>query len=97
MVFMVANTVQRALTTHMDSMEARTATILFPIHMPLMPQSFTISMAIIEGSFNSNKYDPDSVSNPYGRYGSKYYSDSINNPYGAGNPYSADIISIYGE
>lgn len=23
------------------------------------------------GNLNGNKYDPDSVSNPYGRYGSK--------------------------
>ena len=40
------------------------------------------------GRFSSNPYDPDSTSNPYGRYGSKYSPDSINNPYGAGNPYS---------
>ncbi|WP_068466711.1 hypothetical protein [Candidatus Protochlamydia phocaeensis] len=49
------------------------------------------------GKLSANKYDPDSVSNPYGRYGSKYSSDSINNPYGAGNPYSSDVISIYGD
>jgi hypothetical protein len=49
------------------------------------------------GKLSANKYDPDSVSNPYGRYGSKYSSESINNPYGAGNPYSTDVISIYGE
>jgi hypothetical protein len=49
------------------------------------------------GKLSSNKYDPESVSNPYGRYGSKYSSESINNPYGAGNPYSSDVISIYGE
>lgn len=41
------------------------------------------------GKLNSNKYDPDSVSNPYGRYGNPYSPDSINNPYGKyGNPYS---------
>ncbi len=49
------------------------------------------------GRLSSNPYDPDSTSNPYGRYGSKYSSDSINNPYGAGDPYSSDSISIYGE
>lgn len=48
------------------------------------------------GKLSANKYDPESVSNPYGRYGSKYSPDSINNPYGAGNPYSTDVISIYG-
>jgi hypothetical protein len=49
------------------------------------------------GNLNSNRYDPNSVSNPYGRYGSRYSLDSINNPYGnygsryspnsANNPY----------
>jgi len=42
------------------------------------------------GNLNNNRYDPDSVSNPYGRYGNPYSPDSIKNPYGAGNPYSAD-------
>lgn len=41
------------------------------------------------GNLNSNQYDPNSVANPYGRYGSQYSPDSINNPYGKyGNPYS---------
>jgi hypothetical protein len=41
------------------------------------------------GNLNSNRYDPNSVSNPYGRYGSKYSPDSINNSYGVyGSPYS---------
>lgn len=42
------------------------------------------------GNLNGNKYDPDSISNPYGKYGSKYSSDSINNPYGAGSKYDYD-------
>ncbi len=42
------------------------------------------------GNLNSNRYDPNSVSNPYGRYGSKYSSDSLNNPYGAGSKYRHD-------
>jgi len=33
------------------------------------------------GNLNGNKYDPNSISNPYGRYGSKYSPDSLNNPY----------------
>lgn len=42
------------------------------------------------GNLNSNQYDPNSVSNPYGRYGSSYSSDSINNPYGKyGSTYSS--------
>lgn len=43
------------------------------------------------GTLSNNRYDSDSVSNPYGRYGSEYSSDSINNPYGKyGSPYSND-------
>jgi hypothetical protein len=34
------------------------------------------------GNLSTNQYDPDSVGNPYGRYGSPYSEDSINNPYG---------------
>jgi hypothetical protein len=42
------------------------------------------------GTINTNKYDPNSIANPYGVYGDKYSPTSINNPYGAGNPYSPD-------
>ncbi len=38
---------------------------------------------------SANQYDPDSTSNPYGRYGSPYSSDSANNPYGQGVPLTA--------
>lgn len=34
-----------------------------------------------EGNLNDNQFDPNSVSNPYGRYGSQYSPDSVNNPY----------------
>ena len=34
------------------------------------------------GNLNQNPYDPNSVNNPYGQYGSKYSPDSIRNPYG---------------
>ena len=34
------------------------------------------------GNLSTNQYDPDSVGNPYGRYGSPYSEDSINNPHG---------------
>jgi len=39
------------------------------------------------GNLSTNPYDPNSTSNPYGRYGSPYSPDSLNNPCGAGNPY----------
>ncbi len=43
------------------------------------------------GNLNNNSYDPNSVSNPYGQYGSPYSPNSINNPYGKyGSPYSPD-------
>lgn len=48
------------------------------------------SQGQFRGNLNSNRYDPDSVANPYGRYGSPYSPDSIKNPYGAGNPYAPD-------
>lgn len=41
-----------------------------------------------KGKLSTNPYDPDSVSNPYGRFGNRFSPDSINNPYGAGNPYT---------
>lgn len=32
------------------------------------------------GSLSANKYDPESISNPYGKYGNPY-GNTINNPY----------------
>lgn len=60
------------------------------------------------GKLNANKYDPESVANPYGQYGSKYSPTSINNPYSqygskystqsANNPYSTTPPRvIYGD
>ena len=42
------------------------------------------------GNLNTNRYDPNSIANPYGRYGSRYSPESIQNPYGAGSPYRPD-------
>ncbi|MBF6569340.1 MAG: hypothetical protein IVW54_10755 [Candidatus Binataceae bacterium] len=43
------------------------------------------------GRLSSNPYAPDSVSNPFGKYGSPYSPDSINNKFGRyGSPYSPD-------
>jgi len=57
------------------------------------------------GNLNSNPYDPNSVSNPYGKHGSKYSTESINNPYGkygskysnqsVNNPYATDTPKLY--
>ena len=43
------------------------------------------------GKMSANKYDPESISNPYGKYGSEYSADSVNNPYGRyGSKYSSE-------
>ena len=34
------------------------------------------------GNLSANQFDPNSVSNPFGRYGSQFSADSINNPFG---------------
>ena len=57
------------------------------------------------GRLNSNRYDPESTSNPYGVYGSRYSSKSINNPYGrygsryspqsARNPYATKAPRLF--
>ncbi|MCH7805215.1 MAG: hypothetical protein IH937_14195 [Acidobacteria bacterium] len=57
------------------------------------------------GRLNRNRFDADSISNPFGRYGSKFSPDSINNPYGkygspyspysATNPYAIETPKIY--
>jgi hypothetical protein len=41
------------------------------------------------GNLTNNPYDPNSISNPYGQYGSPYSDKSIHNQYGKyGSPYS---------
>jgi hypothetical protein len=46
------------------------------------------------GTMNANPYDPNSVANPYGRFGSRFSPDSINNPYGQwGSPYSPNSVT----
>jgi len=42
------------------------------------------------GKLSNDKYSLDSISNPYGKYGSEYSLDSVNNPYGAGSTYKLD-------
>jgi hypothetical protein len=43
------------------------------------------------GNLSTNRFDPNSISNPYGRYGSPYSPYSINNLYGRyGSQYSPD-------
>jgi len=45
------------------------------------------------GRLSANQYDPESISNPYGKYGSPYSSTSINNPYSThGSQYSSEGV-----
>src|SRR5258707_1960156 len=56
------------------------------------------SQGAYRGNLNANPYDPNSVANPYGQYGSPYSPNSINNPYGAGSPYRQDSpFNPYGQ
>lgn len=48
------------------------------------------SQGQFRGNLNSNQFDPNSVANPFGRYGSQFSPDSINNPYGAGSRFAPD-------
>jgi hypothetical protein len=41
------------------------------------------------GKLSANPYDPQSIANPYGKFGSPYSPTSVNNPYSIyGSPYS---------
>lgn len=46
------------------------------------------------GNLNNNQWDPNSVNNPWGRYGSPVSPDSIKNPVGRyGSPMSNDSVN----
>jgi len=46
------------------------------------------------GRYSKNEYDYESISNPYGEYGSPYSTNSINNEYGEyGSPYSSKSVN----
>lgn len=46
------------------------------------------------GDLNDNPFDPSSVSNPYGIYGSPFSPESVNNPYGPnGSAFSGDSVN----
>ena len=45
------------------------------------------------GHLKTNQFDPNSVSNQFGRYGNQFSPDSINNQFGKyGNPYSPNSV-----
>jgi len=68
-----------------------------PYHNPYMNNQLTTdgpalidSQGNYHGRLNGNRFDPDSVSNPFGRYGSKFSPDSENNQFGAGSQFVPD-------
>ena len=61
--------------------------VVFFLLLLLLPLPLSVHADDL-GELSSNPYDPDSTSNPYGRYGSPFSPDSINNPFGAGSPYN---------
>jgi hypothetical protein len=64
---------------------SRTLATLFLIGFTSIAQAQTPYLVSPNGQYLGNlgnKYDPNSINNPYGRYGSKYSPESINNPYG---------------
>jgi hypothetical protein len=52
------------------------------------------SQGNFHGDVNANPFDPDSISNPFGRYGSQFSPDSVNNPFGqSGGQFSPDSVN----
>lgn len=47
------------------------------------------------GELSQNRYAPNSISNPYGRYGSRYSPYSVNNPYSRYGRYSTQTLYVY--
>lgn len=47
------------------------------------------------GELSSNRYAPDSISNPYGNYGSRYSPTSVNNPYSPYGQYRTKPVYVY--
>jgi len=75
-----------------------------PSLAPSGPPSLVGADGTYLGVVSNNKYDPNSISNPYGQYGSRYSPTSVNNPYGtygsryspysATNPYATEAPKI---
>lgn len=83
----------------MASRKTIIATITIAFAAAASPAAYADGLGLYdsEGGFhgyvNNNQYDPNSIANPYGQYGSQYSPDSVNNPYSRwGSPYSPDSI-----
>lgn len=75
-------------------------------HRIMKKESFLLSAdGVYLGKLSTNRYDTESISNPYGRYGNRYSISSIWNQYGRYgsqystlspfNPYSMNSPIIY--
>src|SRR3569623_769956 len=76
----------------------RTLTILIgliiAITAPAAPPEIRARDGKYLGDASANRFDPNSVSNPMGRYGNPMNRDSINNPVGRyGSPLSEDSVN----
>jgi hypothetical protein len=102
-LLLAAVTLLLASGAHAQYMGNYTANPFLPPAPPQPPGTFTNpygtgstsphlydGQGSFRGNVNRNPYDPNSIANPYGRYGSPYSPDSINNPFGAGSPYRSD-------
>lgn len=47
------------------------------------------------GELSQNRYAPDSISNPYGRFGSRYSPTSVNNPYSPYGQYRTQPVYVF--
>ena len=57
-------------------------TALAPLTSRANPPVLVAADGTFLGVASANPYDLDSISNPFGLYGSEYSANSINNPYG---------------
>lgn len=47
------------------------------------------------GRVNGNRFNPDSINNPFGRYGNRFGLNSVNNPFGPyGNRFSSQYVPL---
>jgi hypothetical protein len=60
--------------------------VVFLLFLLFLPLPLSVHAEDL-GELSANPFNPDSTSNPYGRYGSPFSPDSINNPFGTVNPY----------
>ena len=79
----------------LNSRTSKPATPSYQVPKPMTPIQSPPQLRSADGQANNlgtvsaNPFDPNSISNPYGQYGSPYSPNSVNNPFGQyGSPYS---------